>query len=660
MAPSLRAVQETLSALRDLPYGPVQIAAIVRQLAQLETEGPEEALPEAYRSLVTAHFFGGQGDKAFVPYAKFVALYEKRPELFDSSTVRSLMWENKWIVSQLREFAAVPATQVETALEDMARRYGAYGVGADALAMCRFAWARHRGAPDADDLYAAWQRCEQDHLSDCETCVAASQADYLFDRGRLDEGIAVVERVLEDGATCEEEPGTILARLQLAYLDRGALGDEQRAIWTHRRSLDFIAKRELLTDAHAHTIEFLARVRQGDAALRHVHRAARYFRACESDLTHLTFLVYAGAGLRILAEDLGMGDQALVLPDLPEANTVAGLWQWCQSQAVSLAAAFDSRNGTDRFTAQAEAAWRVQPQDHLVDLVPVALRTILGVDPSPAAEADPAASDARPAAPSSPDPAASIPPTPADHLSDAERRFADDPAGAAIAYLLAARGFEALGELAAAAYAHAEAAHLAGTLDEFTEAEEEYARAAALFKAATIDPVQTTPVVIARAALLTDVGHWQGALRVLDALAEQLIEAETALARADVSDDLRERRNHDLTIQEATIQRARAQALAAGGDLGQGVAVAERAAEAFAEADDYEQAAAAFRVAGTTALRLGDTDRALYGLESAFEGYGLTYRRQEQAEVADLLLPLYRGAGRSADIERLLALLSRR
>ena len=211
-------VDHEIGAVRRMPYGQARSSAAQRLVTEVEADGPPESLAYAYATLVEAYVWGGEVEKAFVPFTRSLRWADEHPEHLDETDWHMHFWSFKWMVADLMEYPAVPAEQIERTLEDMARRYAVAGNGTDAVAHQRFVWASARGTQDTEEAYQAWVSTPRDEYSQCEACDPGDRAVHLFETGRTAEGIRLVERVLEDDPRCATEPADMLSWLALAYL----------------------------------------------------------------------------------------------------------------------------------------------------------------------------------------------------------------------------------------------------------------------------------------------------------------------------------------------------------------------------------------------------------------------------------------------------------
>ncbi|QDW63066.1 hypothetical protein [Oerskovia sp. KBS0722] len=667
MTRTVHEANEALFHVREMPYGVARSTAAEAELARITADGPVEARAYALFVLVESYVWGNEVTKAYLPFTQLLRWWDEHPEHFDEQDTHSLFWSFKWMVGNLMDFPAVPAAQIERTLDDMERRYAVAGNGMNAVTMSRFQWARAQETQDTATAYEAWVATPRDDFSQCEACEPGDRAAYLFDAGRLDEGIRLLEQVLAGSPECATEPGDMLSRLQLAYLETG---DADKAAATHRRGLRHLDNGVSMEGPQGRHIEFLARTGNVERALTRIVEHQDNLVTADSPRDRWAFLLSVGTATSLLVAE--HGERPVALREVP-ATTVAGLDAWVRAEAREIAAAFDARNGTDATTRRTEEVWASTPT-----LLPVSLSVLGAAEtdvPVPATSPRPTAPAgiARSAATGGPaDISALVADTAsafetagaqaddaATLLGHAETLSTDDPAGAAGAYQRAAALFEAEGALDQAGFALAEAAQLAAAEQDVEGALAAFPRAVALLRAGGVPPEYRGPVVRAYARLAAQAGTPAAGLAAVDkALAEAgsdpgagVVSAAGAHSAAGEERAASERRE---------LLDTRARLLAALGEHGRASSAAEAVAEEYARAGDLGGAAHAFWLAGTTRADAGDLDGSALALESALDGFRLAHDQASRALVGNELVGVLRRLGRDDEAGQVAEAVSRR
>jgi hypothetical protein len=650
-----------LRHLDDMPYGAARARAALELVDTIRAEGPPGCLAYAFIQLIDAYYFGDQTERAYVPFTELVGWLDQHPEHFDQADVHNSCWAFKLMVGALPSFPSITRPQVEQAIDDLERHFRQAGFGLDVAAQCRFEWSDHVGAADADSRLRTWMATPREELSNCELCVPIDRAGFLARSGQLDEAIEMLEHTfatVDVGAFphCRRQPFGGYVLLSHLYLDRGRPDDPALGVDFHCRALGHIAERGSRPDAIGGCIEFAARARQGEHALRLLETYGP--RGLRADLPRqrMLFLAALAAATQTLTTPLGLGHHPIALPAVP-VTTVAELAAWAEAEALTLAGQFDQRNGNAQWTERIgqSVVGRVWQEPLDVALVSRALRaTAVGPEATTAAAAlgaespDHATSTPDPAAPTATASSAGPRPTasedllalPPEELFDrAERAPAGtSPATRATWYLAAARGFEAAGTLPAAGFAWAEAGMLAHVLDDRPAAVTALGRGAQILRGLGDIPLEVRgPVQREFALAAARAGDHAAATRAVDELAADLANlAADHPARASL------RVAVDLT--RATILDAAGQSRAAA-DLARG------AAEQAVAQQDITTAVQAFLVGGTALVTAGDDAAALWYFESACEGADALRQPSLRAEMAEHYVAALRRLGRAAEAD---------
>ncbi|MDR1798490.1 MAG: hypothetical protein LBR19_01185 [Bifidobacteriaceae bacterium] len=695
MARSKSQADDAIHTIDTMPYGRARTAAALAEANRIEAEGPRESLAYALNTLVESYHFGGEPEKAYVPFTRAVALYDQHPELLDETDRHSLFWSFKWMVSSLKDYPTVPAAQIDATLRDMAERFARESISHDAVAHTRFSWLWHQGSPEAAAAFDEWGRQTRDAISNCRLCSESDRVYYMIQNGQVDQGLDLLERTQSDPTIrqeCHAEPGFVLTVAALAYAGRGQPGDAAKAITAHRRALAFFEDSSAeLASSKARVVEFLARSHNPAAAIRYLEKQQAFLLRPEAPLDRLLFLQQVGAALKVLVDDLGAADQPVHLHEVP-ATTVGELWAWVQREAPALAAQFDARNGRPACSERLHQAWQVGPFPEPLDLSVVpgfsgagtesgagastAVSTAVSSGGPAGAGASSGSTDTSSA---SGDAAAVQDDRPAaglsweqqdDLLRQAERMARhrdDDLSPAADLYHQAAQAFEQAGRLEEAGFALAEAGQLAGLLGDLEGAVACLGRAAGLLQATGTDIAFRGPVMIAWAGYLSQLFQTDQALTALTEAGTEVANAllglasepadgpvpSTTLDKAPSSpEEPAAQRKVRLEDLQHDLDGARAAILEAQGQPAQAAQVAESAAHYWARRGWFAKAAAAFEAAGQALLKT-EPERAAYLLESAVEGYQLAGQRTPRLQAAGVLIDLLNRLGRTLEAERL-------
>lgn len=642
MTRSVTEANSAVSRIRQMPYGVARSTAAAAELDTITAEGPPESRAYALFATLEGYVWGGEVDKAFLPFTQMLRWWDTHPEHFDDQDQHSLFWSFKWMVSHLMEFPTISATQIDATLADMHRRYALAGNGMNAVAMSTFGWAQMRGAPEAEQLFTEWTATPRDDFSQCEACDPGDRAAHLYLTGRYDECIDLIEATLRDRPSCATEPGDMLSFLQLAYLHTG---NDLAAARSHRAAMQHLPTELSAVAIRGRHLEFLARSGNHTQALARLAEDQRLLTDADTPYERWLYLRAVGAATGVLRAE--HSTRPIDLREVP-ATTVAELDEWARRTALQIAAEFDARNGSTTITDRTWEVWND------TSTLPVDL-SVFGQsgDPTPSPVHDPEVAVSGVGARLSGgegSPACDAPPAPAALVARAEELTASDPAHAARTYAHAAQAYRDQGRLDQAGFAHAEAAMCASAAGDNEGANAQFASAVSLLRGAGTPARFVGPVVRAWARRAP-----KDLLSTLVDVVEALeMELAAATVDPDVAANLADREQSQSDREARRLRDTRARIAATLGDPS-AASRAESVAEEFARAGEFSDAAYAFWLLGSLHP---DGPDAVYALESAVEGFGLARARDARRASGNELVGLLQRLGRAEDAQALAASLS--
>jgi tetratricopeptide (TPR) repeat protein len=381
-----------LGEAHRMPYGSAQIALVEQVIAHADAAGDRELSFAARILATTAYNYGGEQGKSFVSFSWCLADFDGDPAPFHARFTRDLLWYFKHMVVGLTNFPEVPLERTYAVLEDMERRYREGGHSLQAVYKHRYLVARHIGDESAAERwYERWIITPRDQLSDCAGCDPSSQVEFLVDRRRDDEAVALAEPVLAGQLTCSEQPQAILNRLLLPYVRTGRL---ELAADAHRRA--YRLNRGNLADLWAigDHLEFCALTGNEARGLEILQRHLDWLDRAPSPAAGMNFAASAAVLLRRLE---ATGHAGMILHrgaagDRPSGPvTVSVLAAELVDHATALAARFDARNGTSFQGGRIADALAAQPFAVVLPLSVTARRRTPVVPPVPVVAPAPAA-----------------------------------------------------------------------------------------------------------------------------------------------------------------------------------------------------------------------------------------------------------------------------
>lgn len=614
-----------LARVRRLPYNTARTVAAEQLARRIETDGPSEALAFALFTLVESYVWGGEPAKAFVTFGKATRLWDSSPELFDDTDRANYFWAFKWMVGHLADYPEIPAAQIEQTLADMAHRYAVAGNGSSAIAYERYRWARHRGAPEEAELMAAWSTTPRDDFSQCEACSLGEEADYHRRNGRPDRAIGLIEGAPETTQWCATEPAGMQQVLALAHLE---LGHPKPALAAYQSSTAALAKSMSdMADTRGLRFEFLARADEPERALRVLREDVALLREADTPYSRLRFLLPVLAGLSSFTD----AERPVSLPGM-DVRTIAELREWVRQEALTLAAAFDRRNGSDHYQQAVREALAATAFPTRLDFSVIAPRSTSASAPAPVTATETGL---------------------AELLAHAEELAGQDQLReAAGAYQTAAALADTTGDLIDSGFAYAEAARCAEQLGDESGANQSYAQALVRLRAAGVAATDRVQVLRAWAPLAAELGQAQAVLIELRLALKELYPADEAPSLSQEAS----RSERALVTAWAETADLAARTLASHAPTGspewaEAITLADAAARAFADLGSLSDASHAFWLAGRLQQASGDQAAAQWSLESAFEGFGLAKASEPRAEVGSDLIEVLRASGQHQQAE---------
>ncbi|MER7354909.1 hypothetical protein [Nonomuraea dietziae] len=375
-------VEEMLDQAREMPYG--EARSILLEQALKAAAHDRELAFEVRLELTEAYQYGAEPAKSFATFSRSVAEYDADPGRWSDWHTYSLLWQFKWIASDMRRFPEIPLQRAYDALEEMERRYTQAGYGSHAVHTQRTYVAEHVGdRAAADEWFHRWQTTPRDDMSDCEGCDPSGKVWHLAWMGRDEEAIELAAPVVAGHLTCHVQPQGILSNLLLPYVRTGRL---EAAAAAHLRAYRLVQGDANYVDDFGDHMEFCALTGNETRGLEILQRELPLLDRSPTPSDRMHFAGCAALLLRRL-EHLGHGGLTVRRDgnDVPLDRLRAEL----ESDARDLAARFDARNGTGEQTRRLEARLAAEPLVEHLPLTPHARRVAIPVTqpvaPPPAA-----------------------------------------------------------------------------------------------------------------------------------------------------------------------------------------------------------------------------------------------------------------------------------
>lgn len=344
------AVYDLMEQADDLPDGsPARLELLEQSVRLADSLGDIEAGWSARNQLIEAATMGGYPEKTLVAFAWMLAQFDASKDQYGWDE-DDLLWKYKWVINSLWNFPSVTRTQIEAAFDDFAARLERSGYGPRTLYYFRWIYEFARGDTQVAETWRnQWSRTKRDGISDCSACEASFVVDYL--RSDPTAALEAAKPILNGRLRCAEVPHTTLAAILEPMLKIGQLTE---AVSTHLRGYKMIRDNQEFLIAAGQHMAFLAYTHNLPKALELFERHLPWALATADMNRRYSFYGNALALLRRL-RDAGQQFVALNVPKdfaiqpSPDGITVAALEAHLRSEATTIAAAFDARNGTDLF-----------------------------------------------------------------------------------------------------------------------------------------------------------------------------------------------------------------------------------------------------------------------------------------------------------------------
>ncbi|WP_217177593.1 hypothetical protein [Streptomyces sp. AC495_CC817] len=357
MARPKKRFQQLIEEIDRTPWGPAE-QALVSEAVALSLEIGDERLEYEARMRQTASAnMNGATDVMLNSFAWCLARHDADPQRFPADLDyggADLMWQFKWMASALRSSPAFSGEQITAVLDDMEAHYRKAGLGLSGVLTARFedAWDAGR-MDDAETLRVQLEATPRDEHSHCDACGRSQFAGFFAETDRDDEAIRLVEEMIDGGFSCGEEPEHALSRVLLPYLRAGRPDEAKSA---HLRSYRLAKDNPDNLRIIANNVVFAAITGNEARALAMVERHISWLAhdGLNVDAHFAALAAFAVALDRVAAA--GHGDTPVRGADAPALDPLfgahEGVWSAADLAAASWAAAarigaeFDERDGT--------------------------------------------------------------------------------------------------------------------------------------------------------------------------------------------------------------------------------------------------------------------------------------------------------------------------
>ncbi len=356
----------------DQPTHGTYAAAFQAEVDRLEQMRGEESLTQLQRiidlaiqhndpaavlewrcTLIQAASHFGRSDVKIGAFQSLCAMYDAEPDAEDLRA--QVLWFWKWLTEDLPEFIDVPVQQLNALHEQMRQFYEREAESPAPVLALRYRAAAFMGQGAAAARHLKeWDACEQGESDDCAACQINMRVESLLDLDHIDAALAAAEPLIRGEHSCEDVPATTFSRLLLPLLFRGEGEVATSMMRVFRRQVRHTPS---MLDHLADHLLMLSLVPSPQTARRHACVLCR--RIAETTNSYARFC--CARALWVWATRRGSAGLPLALPRrsleaLPCEQDDASVSTWLESEMRRLAAAFDERNGSDRFSGLVQSA----------------------------------------------------------------------------------------------------------------------------------------------------------------------------------------------------------------------------------------------------------------------------------------------------------------
>lgn len=349
MSDHVAEIEKLMAEADGLKDGPAKAAILEQAVAIADTHQDVKLGYAARKKLLPACLDSGQPDLMLVAYSWCLAQCDRDPSQFD---LDDILWEYRWVVSEMTTFPAVSRPQIEDALADITRRYLAAGSTLRPIHLLAMNVRNSlKDKPAATACYERWKEAARDRYSDDAETERAFVADYYFFQEMYADAIRMCDPILKGKMKSEHFFGSDCADLLYPLWKLGRKDDADRC---HKKGYRYVAWNHRYVDCCGDHVEYLALVNDWPRVTRLVEKHLPVALLARKPNDRLLFL----RACYVWAERMRRAGRATVavgLPsDFPVAPTdgkydLAELAAWFKADVAAASAAFDARNGNDWF-----------------------------------------------------------------------------------------------------------------------------------------------------------------------------------------------------------------------------------------------------------------------------------------------------------------------
>jgi hypothetical protein len=338
-------VAKLLTEAEELPAGPEKVELYAEAARYADSHSEIGLGVQVRQQLLDAALDGGQPDRMAVAFSWLLARSDALPDLVPPDEI---LWQYRWVISELSQFPQIPRKQIEDMIADMACRYQSAGMSLRPVHLLRMnTMLMFRDGAGATAALSLFQNAPRDEWCDNSRTEESFTISYLLFLKRDEEAIKRCPQVLAGRCDDAHFFGIESAELLDPLLRLGRLAD---AIRIQKSGYRYVARKHRYLDSVGSHIEFLALIDNFPAAIKAFEDHAAF--ALETKMLSDRFDFFRS--VTILVGRLRRSGNRSYRFRLPKAFPVANvnrlydlaeLEDWLRADVAALGRKFDLRNG---------------------------------------------------------------------------------------------------------------------------------------------------------------------------------------------------------------------------------------------------------------------------------------------------------------------------
>lgn len=346
-------VETLLEKAEEFKEGMAKVAMLEEAARIADSHQDVKLGYKARKKLLPACLDAGLPDLMLVAYSWCLGQCDRDPSHFN---VDDILWEYRWVISEMPTFPQITRAQIEEALDDVTRRYLAAGSTLRAIHLLRInVCISLKDKPAAAVALERWKQTARDRFSDDVETERAFLADYYFFQEDYEAGIRQCESVLKGRIKSEHFFGSDCADLLYPLWFTGRLDLAEQC---HKKGYRFVAWNARYVDCCGDHVEYLALRGNFTRCVRLIEKHLPVALLARKQNDRMAFL----RAMYVFAVKMLSAGETRVRMQLPEdfpgptigpdEYDLRELADWLHADVAASANRYDSRNGNDYYAVR--------------------------------------------------------------------------------------------------------------------------------------------------------------------------------------------------------------------------------------------------------------------------------------------------------------------